>query len=131
MKRFQGLNLAVLGVCASLFGVSCVEESAPVNQVGVNVVEKGIFEGSWYFHRVVVDVDYEGAGLGTYQGDSAYDFALGGDNAFAIERIRWVIDENTFFAFRDYELVQENIPEDVPEDFRGTPVAAFAITSHF
>ncbi|MCC6873151.1 MAG: hypothetical protein IT378_02490 [Sandaracinaceae bacterium] len=51
-------------------------------------------------------------------------------------RIRWVIDENFLYAYRDYEIVADTedpfaIEGDEDPNFLGQPVAAFAITSHF
>ena len=125
MRLFTGF-LAIVGVLA-LFGCS---EEPPINQVGVNVVEKSIFTDSWYMSRTVVDVDYEAAGLGTFPGDAASDFAGGGFTA--MPRIRWVIDEGFLYAYRDYELITgaDGEPEEPGEDL-GQPVAAFTIESHF
>lgn len=87
---------------AALLVFACGEEEPPINRVGVNVVEKSIFQGSWYMSRTVVDVDYEAAGMGTFPGDVASDAAT---DFTSIPRIRWVIDEDTLFAYRDYELL--------------------------
>jgi len=123
-------NLVLLTTLLALTAVGCSDQRAPVNQVGVNVVDKGLFTGSWYYSRTVIDVDYEAAGFGTYPGDTAIDFAGGGFTTFP--RIRWVIDENTLYAYRDYELIEGANPEHPePGDFLGHPVAAFAINSHF
>ena len=90
-----------LPLCA-LFALACGSEDPPIDRVGVNVVEKALFEGSWYMSRTVIDVDYEAGGLGTFPGDVASDQAM---DFTAIPRIRWVIDEDTLFAYRDYPLV--------------------------
>ena len=128
MKR-----LLTLLTLASLSLMGCEEQPA-INQVGVNVVDKSLFAGSWYYSTVVIDVDYAASGLGTYPGDAAYDFAVGGITS--MPRVRWVIDEDTLFAFRDYELIEgANIGRDgqteEPGDVIHQPVAAFAIESHF
>jgi hypothetical protein len=88
--------------CAFLW-VACGTEQPAINRVGVNVVEKAVFQGSWYMSRTVVDVDYEAAGLGTFPGDIASDQAM---DFTSLPRIRWVVDEKTLFAYRDYSLVQ-------------------------
>ncbi|MCS6799723.1 MAG: hypothetical protein NZ898_14615 [Myxococcota bacterium] len=125
MRRTMAWGIAlVLG--------SCAKQQAPINQVGVNVVDKALFTGSWYVNRTVIDVDYEAAGIGTYPGDSAID--IGDDSFTAIPRIRWVIDQNYLYAFRDYERIEGYDGEPrTPgaEGFLGTPVAAFRIQSHF
>ncbi len=128
MKRL-GTNL--LGwLLLGLLLPSCGEEAAPVNRVGVNVVDKALFTGSWYYTRTVIDVDYEAAGFGTYPGDSAMDFAAG--DLASVPRIRWVVDEHYLYAFRDYELIEggDGEPRE-PGTELGHPVAAFHIESHF
>jgi hypothetical protein len=132
-----------------LLWVACGKEEPAINRVGVNVVEKAVFQGSWYMSRTVVDVDYEAAGLGTFPGDIASDQAM---DFTSLPRIRWVIDEKTLFAYRDYSLVQggdgdsKALPSatstsktsDPPADSTTTdkttfslPVAAYKIEKHF
>ncbi|MEM7448808.1 MAG: hypothetical protein AAF355_11255 [Myxococcota bacterium] len=110
--------------------VGCAEEQNPINQVGVNAVDKGLFQGSWYYSSVVIDVDYEGGDLGTYPGDSAIDFGTG--DLTSLPRIRWVIDEDMLYAYRDYALVEggDGTAESA-EEYLGHPVAAYEIESHF
>ncbi|MEO0323792.1 MAG: hypothetical protein AAF447_12605, partial [Myxococcota bacterium] len=128
-------HLLVLALSAQLLGAAgCSNEQPPVNRVGVNVVDKSLFTGSWYYSRVVIDVDYEAAGIGTYPGDSAIDFGSG--NLTPMPRVRWVIDEDTLFAFRDYEIIEGINPGSAGEDEEvgariGHPVAAFNVESHF
>lgn len=123
-------KLVLLTTLLALTAIGCSDQQAAVNQVGVNVVEKSLFTGSWYYSRTVIDVDYEAAGFGTYPGDSAIDFAGGGFTTFP--RIRWVIDEDTLYAYRDYELLEGANPEHpAPGEHLGHPVAAFAIDSQF
>ncbi|HKP56321.1 MAG TPA: hypothetical protein VJV78_06365 [Polyangiales bacterium] len=117
---------------------ACGSDEAPINQVGVNVVEKAIFQDSWYMSRTVVDVGYEASGLGTFPGDIASDQAM---DFTALPRIRWVIDENTLFAYRDYPLVQGGdgqskagkAGEEAEERAKkyASPVAAYKIEKHF
>lgn len=124
------LLLVVLGALGTANLQAC-SDTPPINRVGTNVVDKGVFEGSWYFSRTVVGVDYEGGGLGTFPGDAAIDYA-GGDLA-AMPRIRWVIDESLLVAYRDYELIEGGNPGSGPDaevDF-GQPVAAYRIEKHF
>jgi hypothetical protein len=121
-------------LCA-LLCVACGKEEPAINRVGVNVVEKSLFQGSWYMSRTVVDVDYEATGLGTFPGDIASDAAM---DFTALPRIRWVIDEDTLYAYRDYELIQGGDGESktragAPEvkDQYSLPVAAYEIEKHF
>lgn len=133
-----------LPLCA-LFALACGTEDPPIDRVGVNVVEKALFQGSWYMSRTVIDVDYEAGGLGTFPGDVASDQAM---DFTAIPRIRWVIDEDTLFAYRDYPLIPGGDGDDKSDVDRRTqagdsgeqteaqklsslPVAAYKIEKHF
>ena len=104
--------------------------------------------------RTVIDVDYEAGGLGTFPGDAASDQAM---DFTAIPRIRWVIDEDTLFAYRDYPLVSGGDGDDKsdverrrsasaeraqseadgsdsepdPQQLSALPVAAYKIEKHF
>src|SRR5262245_32696699 len=98
MRRLPWLWLVL-----ACFWAACGSEERPINQVGVNVVSKAIFQDSWYMSRTVVDVDYEAAGMCTFPGDIASDAAM---DFTSLPRIRWVIDQNALFAYRDYQLVQ-------------------------
>ncbi|MCA9601355.1 MAG: hypothetical protein KC417_04995 [Myxococcales bacterium] len=113
-----------------LLTLTACSDAPAVNRVGVNVVDKRIFTGSWYLSRTVLDVDYEAAGVGTFPGDAATDYA--GSGFSAIPRIRWVIDEDFLYAYRDYQLIEgeDGAPVEAGTIF-GQPVAAFAIESHF
>ena len=73
MRRVS-FGLTFLAALTAVAFAGC-SDTAPVNQVGVNVVQKEIFEVSWYVGRTVIDVDYEAAGAGTFPGDTAYDHA--------------------------------------------------------
>ncbi len=114
---------------AALVG-ACGKEPA-VNRVGVNVVDKTLFTGSWYYSRVVIDVDYEAAGVGTYPGDAASDFIDPTSFNTSMPRIRWVIDEDFLYAYRDYEIIEGINPAGEGDGEVTHPVAAFAIESHF
>lgn len=124
--------LGLIVAAGASFG-GCGNEQAPVNRVGVNVVEKSAFTGSWYMARTTIDMDYEAAGLG-YVGEIARD-GTAGFFGFALPRIRWVIDEETLYAYRDYQIIPEAsdpyADEDPNPDHLGEPVAAFRILSHF
>jgi hypothetical protein len=122
---------AILFLTIGSFVAGCGKQQAPVDRTGTNAVEKSYFQGaSWYFSRTVVDVDYEGGQLGTFPGDSAIDFQ--GSDLAAMPRIRWVIEEDSLIAFRDYELLEGANPDATAQgDFLGQPVAAFEIEKHF
>jgi hypothetical protein len=122
-----------LVVAAGAGFAGCGDFQPPINRVGVNVVEKSAFTGSWYMARTTIDMDYEAAGLG-FVGEIARD-STAGFMGFALPRIRWVIDEETLYAYRDYEIVgdpHDPFADREPDpDHLGTPVAAFRILSHF
>ncbi len=124
MKR----SLLPITLLALLLTSACDDPTA-VNRVGVNVVDKGLFTGSWYYSRVVIDVDYEAAGIGTYPGDAAIDFV--GSDLGVMPRIRWVIDADMLYAFRDYEIIEGINRDSEAGEQLGHPVAAFGIDSHF
>jgi hypothetical protein len=131
MRRL-GKTLALLCAIAALS--ACGDPQPPIDRVGVNVVEKSAFTGSWYMHRTVIALEYEGAPL-DFVGDNAGD-GTGGFLGFTIPRIRWVIDENFLYAYRDYETVGDpqdpfNVRGEDDENYLGQPVAAFRIQSHF
>ena len=108
----------------------CAKKQSAVDQVGVNAVEKSAFDGSWYYLCTVIDVDYEGGGLGTFPGDTAYDRSV--SDLGSVPRIKWVIDEETLFAYRDYELLEGANPGNAqPGEEITHPVAAFEIDKHF
>ncbi|MBX3272695.1 MAG: hypothetical protein KF729_20710 [Sandaracinaceae bacterium] len=132
MRRLLN-TLAVLGAF-SIFVGGCGDLQPPVNRVGVNVIEKSALEGTWYMHQTIIQMAYEGAPIG-FVGANAGD-ATGGFLGFSIPRIRWVIDENFVYAYRDYELIGDpddpfRYRGDEDADYLGQPVAAFRIQSHF
>ncbi|MEZ4286575.1 MAG: hypothetical protein R3A47_00125 [Polyangiales bacterium] len=128
MLNFRVISLLVAMALVAVTG--CAKNQNAVDRVGVNVVEKALFEGSWYFSRTVIDVDYEGGALGTFPGDSAYD--RGSDSFASLPRIRWVIDENSLIAYRDYEILEGGNPgNNPPGSVLGQPIAAFEVLKHF
>ena len=59
------VTLRDLGAWAALLAIGvlgCGDEQPPINRVGVNVVEKALFEGSWYMARTVDRRGLRGAG---------------------------------------------------------------------
>ena len=132
MASARPITLVLLTILASAgFAGGCGKEQPSVDRVGTNAVAKDLFrDSSWYFGRTVIDVDYEGGQLGTFPGDAALDFQ--GSDLASMPRIRWLIEEDSLVAFRDYELI-EGANSDMPEpgSFLGQPVAAFEIEKHF
>lgn len=137
-RRGAGIAAAVAGI---LLLASCAEDLPPRSYVQTNVVDKSLFQGEWYYSWTVIDNRYTGTAtdiLSTYVGDTSMDWGAG----WTVARIRWVIDEDFLYAFRAHELTRGANPDaeegnwDVdgdgqPDGYRGEPVAAFAIDSHF
>ena len=119
-----------LVAAAIVLASGCAKQKSAVDRVGVNAVKKELFDGSWYFSRTVIDVDYEGGGLGTFPGDTAYDYQ--GSDLGSVPRIRWVIDEEALYAYRDYEFLEGGNGGDTePGSLITHPVAAFEVEKHF
>jgi hypothetical protein len=128
-------------MAGALLLASCAEELPPRSYVQTNVVDKSLFQGEWYYSWTVIDNRYTGTAtdtLSTFVGDTSMDFGAG----WTVARIRWVIDEDFLYAFRSHELVRGSNPDaeignwdtdgdGEPDGYRGEPVAAFAIESHF
>jgi len=136
MKFKNAGNFFFSLVTFALLLSGCASDKPPRSYVQANVVDKGYFQGEWWYSTKVIDVNYPFEGM-TYPGDAAMDYSGGG---FTVSRIRWVIDENYLYAFRSYELVQgantgatdPKSPYGAPaEGYIGEPVAAYKILSHF
>jgi hypothetical protein len=129
MQRARAVAVCLISITSLVMG--CGKQQAAVDRTGENTVAKAFFQdASFYFGRTVIDVDYEGGQLSTFPGDAALDFQ--GADLASMPRIRWVIEEDTLLAFRDYELVEGANPGAVPPgEFLGQPVAAFEIEKHF
>ena len=135
MHKTNTLRLVMALAFAGALGAGfsgCGDPQPPVSQLGANIIDKSIFEGSWYMAQTIIDFDYEAAGLG-FVGEVGSDGTSGG---YAIPRIRWVIDEQMLYAFRDYQTVGDAVDpfEDERQSdprFLGQPVAAYRIASHF
>jgi len=127
---------------------ACAPKPESVNRVQTNLVEKDIFQGEWWYTSTSIDVDFDqtfvfntaAAGApfsGSMSTDYALDYNRGGPSvlgapaySFPIARVRWVIDENFLFAYRSFELVSGGNPDGRDENFRGEPLAVFAIDDH-
>ena len=138
-RRYAGGLLATAAAMTLL--ASCAENMPPRSYVQTNVVDKSLFQDEWYYSWTVIDNRYTGTAtdaLSTYVGDTSQDMGAG----WSVARIRWVIDEDFLFAFRAHELMRGGNPDaeegnwdtdgdGEPDAYRGEPIAAFAIDSHF
>lgn len=144
MNRMRNIGLSLcLALC-----VSCSVAEAPIHRVYSNLIAKEAFQGEWWHASTVIDTDYDAAWLysangqyppfaGSMSNDLGPDFNRGGTSAvggrvysFPIARIRWVIDEKFLFAYRSYELVVGGNDDGTSPEFRGQPLAVYAIEDH-
>lgn len=121
VSRFSGaLTLGV--ILAGMAG--CAGDVGEIDRVQPAYVKKtDLTNSSWYYRRTVVD---------SGETFSAYA-SIGTGDLFTIERIKWVIQENYLYAYRDYEWTPgaEEGEEPGNTTYHGTPVAAFPILKHF
>lgn len=127
-RRIAGF-VAVLGIVVASHLAGCAEEQAPRTYVQSNAVAKSVFQGEWYFRTCVIDVNYE-AGQFTFPGDCSADY-LNSGAGYSTPRVRWLIDQNFLYAYRSYEMIEGANPSGRNPGFRGEPIAAFAVKSHF
>ncbi len=131
---FRSLTLTLVTLLAA---IGCGEPLGDIDRTQENLVDKAIFEGEWWTLQSVVEADGDatlvgsGASLYMFPGGSAFtDLALDSGQSASIGRIRWVIDEDFLYAYRSYELIDGGNDDGRDTDFRGQPLAAFAIESH-
>jgi hypothetical protein len=127
----------------------CSSTPPASNYVQPGAVEKAVLGGTWYYKTTVIDHPYEAK------------FTFIGEEGGSLEKIRWVIDEKTLYAYRAYETVLQTEPGNCvpagsttpdpsrprcyqdgdcsagqtclkdPASYYGEPVAAWGIQSHF
>lgn len=129
-------NLALISLAFALFAVpGCAEPGPDIDRTQTNLVDKSIFEGEWYYMRTVQDVSDDalwaiaGAGAGAPWPGAVADFDIAAQSGIA-GRIRWVIDENTLYAYRSYAVIEGSSADEREDDFLGQPLAAFPIDGH-
>lgn len=133
------LRASVCGLFAALAlaATGCAVAQPDVNRVQTNVVDKTIFDGEWWYATTIIDVKADSAailgagGLAPFSGSmSMVDFGIDKGESFNMARIRWVLDENFLYAYRAYELIDGGNDDGRSPDFRGQPLAAFAVEGH-
>lgn len=99
---------------------ACAQDVGDVDRTQPYRLKKTLFEGEWYLQKTTFDVPYT-AGF-TFTGETS-----------ELERVRWEIQENQLIAFRTYDRVTNTQePTQLPgTEFKGAPIAAYAIESHF
>ncbi len=98
----------------------CANDQETINRVQPNAVDKGVFDGNWYYLQTVIDTP-----AGT-----PYTFV--GDQS-GIRKIRWEIEQDFLIARRSYDLIagaEQEGPDEL-NDAKNTALAKFRITSHF
>jgi len=133
----------LVGLMAALALTGCTRGQDDVVRVQTNLVDKSIFEGEWWVLTTVVDADGDSTDNGgmasvyVYPGGSTFDLSgqtqVSGDvfgGGLNVGRIRFVVDEDFLYAYRSYELIDGGNDDGRESDFRGQPLAAFAIEDH-
>lgn len=119
-------KLALLGISTGLMMglVGCGPRADDINQVQPGYVRKSIFQNDseWHYRRTVV------------KSETTNQYVVeGSGDIFAMERVKWRIEENTLLAYRPYETIPGTDKDEYENstEFEGTTLAAFPIISHF
>jgi hypothetical protein len=115
MNKFtKTILLFCLGMSACAQDVGDIDRTQPYR------INKSIFDGEWYHQKTSFDIPYT-AGF-TFTGETS-----------ELERVKWQIEESYLIAYRSYELVENTKASNLLPDvtFKGAPIAAYAIESHF
>ncbi len=120
MRKQFGAALVALAAAVAVAGCATYQEERDTTQPGK--LQKAAFaDGPWYTLRTVIDSPYEAS------------FTFIGE-AGTMEKIQWDIQEDYLYAYRTYEFVTGTDGARKEQDgnsFRGEPVAAYKIQSHF
>jgi hypothetical protein len=129
------LSLWVAALALAVGVAGCFDRLPTLDRSQTNLIDKSVFEGEWWYTRTIVDVDADaqwaigaaGAGRPWPGATSNFDIA---SQSGVIGRIRWVVDENFLYAYRSTEVIIGSNSDIGDPDFRGSPLAAYRITSH-
>src|ERR1700722_4909249 len=96
MKRSL-LGLTLLWTTSSLVMAGCTQAEPPRSFVQPNALRKADFAGTWYYNATITDAPPTNGNL--YVGQYG-----------ELQKINWVVSEDTLFAVRAYAFVnnQEN-----------------------
>ncbi|MFT5354246.1 MAG: hypothetical protein ACI9KE_001451 [Polyangiales bacterium] len=133
LMRPRVSSILILALAASF--AACTQGQGEINRVQTNLVSKDLFVGEWWVNQTVLDADaeasFEGPGYSLYAGGSGWtDYAVDRGQSPTLARIRWVIDEDFLYAYRSYEIIDGGNDDGNDVDFRGQPIAAYAIENH-
>lgn len=129
-------RLALLTAMVAWAAPGCIQAGGRVDRVQTNLIDKSVFEGEWWFTHTVVDISDDAswaigqAGAGAPWPGATANFDIASQSG-VVGRIRWVIDEDFVFAYRSSEIVPGSSADARSPEFRGQPLAAFAIEGHF
>ncbi len=118
-------SLRLFGGLAALFlFVACgALEREPRNYVQEYPIKKSSLDGVWYYQMTVVEAPYE----------ASWTF-IGEQGAFPyVYKMRWDIERDYLYGYLTYEQVKGSDPlhDSYGDDYKGEPIVAFKITSHF
>lgn len=128
----QTMKSSFFLIALALAATGCNKAGDDLNRVQTNLVDKSIFEGEWWYGQTAIDVQSDSeSSSGVFSGEMAWaDMGIDRGESGSIARIRWVIDEDTLFAYRAYELIEGGNDDGRDENFRGQPVAAWRVSGH-
>lgn len=126
MKR--SLLALSLMATAAVLATGCTKAQPPRSFVQPNALRKADFTGVWYYNATVVDAPPTNSNV--YEGEYG-----------ELQKIKWVITEDTLFAVRAYPFVYNQEDPQTPgsphgnvdgaNTYEGEPLAAWRIQSHF
>jgi hypothetical protein len=131
---------AAMAAMVAIGAAGCAQDVGDIDRTQPNRLAKKDLEGVWYFKQTVTDAPAQ------------LDYIFTGYSSGGLEKIRWEIREDYLIAYRAYEFQPgtdqdagevvhggtrvkgadpSGDPSDDAELYKGQPVAAFRIQSHF
>ena len=103
-----------------LWASACADERPPRSFVQPNALKKGDLGGTYHYVQTVTDAPPTNGAMFIGQSSS-------------LMKIRFDVQEEFLYARRSFEQVQgsEDAKVKAPADYKGAPLAAWRITSHF
>jgi hypothetical protein len=121
MTKFARAQAGLM-MMAGLLAVGCGFNLGDVDRTQPDKVKKAMFQDgkAWYFRQTIIDLPAT-SGI-SFIGEQGSTY-----------KIIWQIDERFIYAYRAHEQLKggEQYAQRPGVAYRGTPVAAFAIQSHF
>lgn len=121
MKLFARAQTGLM-MLAGLLAVGCGFNLGDVDRTQPDKVKKAMFQDGkpWYFRQTIIDLP------------ATSEISFIGEQG-STHKIVWQIDERFLYAYRSHEQLKggEQYAQRPGVPYRGTPMAAFAIQSHF